>query len=145
LTINKCRALFATHYHELTELVESLDFADNACLRAKEWDGDLVFLHDVREGPADKSYGIAVAKLAGVPARAISRAKAVLARLEKELEQSANGLGELPLFSASAPIVTAPAKPSEIDEAISSLDVDALSPRQALDLLYDLKKKNCDN
>ena len=143
--VNGCRALFATHYHELTDLAASLECAGNASLRAKEWDGDLVFLHDVRTGPADKSYGIQVAKLAGVPPLAISRASAVLARLEEEHEHSANGLGELPLFSASAPTALAPAQPSEIDMAISNLDIDALSPRAALDLLYDLKKKSHDS
>jgi len=64
--VNKCRALFATHYHELTDLIDNLNHAKNESLRAKEWNGDLVFLHDVRPGAADKSYGIQVAKLAAL-------------------------------------------------------------------------------
>ncbi len=142
--INRCRALFATHYHELTELAENLSGAGNACLRAKEWDGDLVFLHDVRSGAADKSYGVQVAKLAGLPAAAVIRAREVLERLETDAEkkntESGNhhdGLGGLPLFSAPPPPTKA--KPSKIDLAIDGLDVDALSPRDALELLYDLK------
>ncbi len=139
--INKSRALFATHYHELTDLMEKFPHAGNACLRAKEWtkeDGeiDLVFLHDVADGAADKSYGVQVAKLAGLPAAAVERAKDVLARLEADAD-SADALGGLPLFSAPKPAPKA--KPSAIDKAVSSLDVDELSPREALDLLYELK------
>ena len=137
--INKCRALFATHYHELTDLIEALDAAGNASLRAKEWNGDLVFLHDVRRGPADKSYGIQVAKLAGLPMAAVSRAKEVLAKLEQDGKASDATLSALPLFTATPP--PAPAKPSDSDLAISALNVDDLSPRQALDLLYELKAK----
>ena len=146
LTINKCRALFATHYHELTELVENLAHAGNACLRAKEWDGDLVFLHDIRKGAADKSYGVQVAKLAGLPAAAVTRAREVLDRLEADADNNKsalgdpNALGGLPLFSAPPP--PAKAKPSKIDLAITALDVDTLSPRDALDLLYELKNLN---
>ena len=84
MSVNKSRALFATHYHELTELIDALDGAENASLRAKEWDGDLVFLHDVKPGPADRSYGVQVAKLAGLPLAAVDRARAVLERLESE-------------------------------------------------------------
>ena len=138
--VNKCRALFATHYHELTDLIASLEAADNASLRAKEWEGDLVFLHDVQPGPADKSYGIQVAKLAGLPQAAVTRAKAVLARLEEEGQNSESTLSALPLFTASP--APAPHEPSEIDKAIDTLDVDSLSPREALDLLYDLKAKS---
>ncbi len=143
--INKSRALFATHYHELTDLMEKLPFAGNACLRAKEWtkeDGeiDLVFLHDVADGAADKSYGVQVAKLAGLPVAAVERAKDVLARLEADAD-STDALGGLPLFSAPKPSYGSgvKAKPSAIDKAVSSLDVDELSPREALDLLYELK------
>ena len=137
--VNKSRALFATHYHELTDLVESLEHAENASLRAKEWQGDLVFLHDVRPGPADKSYGVQVAKLAGLPPQAVARAKEVLETLESDHTQSSKALGTLPLFSAAPmPVV---AEPSEIDKAVLALDVDALSPRQALDILYELKTK----
>ncbi|MEE9273490.1 MAG: DNA mismatch repair protein MutS [Robiginitomaculum sp.] len=135
--INKSRAIFATHYHELTALIETLPLAGNACLRAKEWDGDLVFLHDVVPGAADKSYGVQVAKLAGLPAAAIARAREVLNKLEEDTDGQNEALGGLPLFSAPAPR-PAP-KASVIDKVVENLDVDSLSPREALDLLYELK------
>ena len=137
--VNSCRTLFATHYHELTDLVERLEYGSNASLRAKEWDGDLVFLHDVQGGAADKSYGIQVAKLAGLPPAAVARARSVLERLETEQTSAAADLNALPLFTAPAPAVRA--KPSVIDRAIAAMDVDSLSPREALDVLYDLKSK----
>ena len=136
--VNRCRALFATHYHELTELVSGLDGAANLSLRAREHDGELIFLHDVRDGAADRSYGIQVAKLAGLPPAAVSRAQAVLARLERDGDTAT--VGELPLFSA-APPASAPRAPSAVEEALAALDVDGLSPRDALDLLYALKAK----
>jgi len=137
--VNTSRALFATHYHELTDLVETLDAASNASLRAKEWEGDLVFLHDVRPGAADKSYGVQVAKLAGLPPVAVARARAVLSRLETEHDGAKDSLGGLPLFTAAPP--REKTKPSEIELAIANLDIDTLSARNALDLLYDLKAK----
>jgi len=136
--INNSRALFATHYHELTALMDELPYAGNACLRAKEWDGDLVFLHDVIKGAADKSYGVQVAKLAGLPPAAVARAREVLTRLEEDA-QNADALGGLPLFTAPAP-APKPA-PSATDKALGGLDVDSLSPREALDVLYDLKAR----
>ena len=138
--VNGCRALFATHYHELTELAEALPHAGNASLRAKEWDGDLVFLHDVKPGAADKSYGIQVAKLAGVPQAAIDRAKAVLGRLENEHSETGSGLSDLPLFNANPPAAIE-AQKSQSDLILDGLDIDTLSPRDALDLLYELKGK----
>jgi len=138
--VNKSRALFATHYHELTDLAESLPFAGNACLHAKEWDGDLVFLHDVRSGAADKSYGVQVAKLAGLPKAAVERARAVLQKLEIEQDVAEDRLGSLPLFSAPAPQAVR-RTPSEVETALQGLDVNDLSPRAALDLLYELKEK----
>ena len=138
--INKCRALFATHYHELTDLAANLPAAGNACLHAKEWDGDLVFLHDVRAGAADKSYGVQVAKLAGLPKAAVDRARAVLERLESEQIEAEDRLGSLPLFSAPAQNTVPPA-PSAVELALGALDVNDLSPRAALDLLYELKAK----
>jgi DNA mismatch repair protein MutS len=133
---NKCRAVFATHYHELTRLAEKLDAGSNAHLRAKEWKGDLVFLHEVAPGPADRSYGIQVAKLAGLPRRAVERARAVLARLE------ANGVGtrvdivdDLPLFAQ----VKAEVAPSALEAVLSEVNPDSLSPKEALELLYTLK------
>lgn len=142
-SVNQARALFATHYHELTDLAETLEAAGNASLRAKEWNGDLVFLHDVRAGAADKSYGVQVARLAGLPRAATERAQAVLTQLEAEADTGSkeNGLlGGLPLFSAT-PIAAAPPAPSDVEVALKGLDVNELSPRQALDLLYDLKAK----
>jgi len=137
--VNRSRALFATHYHELTDLVESLSAANNASLRAKEWDGDLVFLHDVRPGAADKSYGVQVAKLAGLPPAAVDRARAVLERLESDQDNTPDKLGALPLFSSPPPAATS--KPSAVETALDQLDVDSLSPRAALDLIYELKTK----
>jgi len=137
--VNQCRALFATHYHELTDLVETLDGASNASLRAKEWNGDLVFLHDLQPGAADKSYGIQVAKLAGLPQVAVNRARAVLNQLEESHDGAKDSLGALPLFSLPPP--PAKAQPSKIETALKTLDIDALTPRDALDLLYDLKAK----
>jgi len=137
--VNKSRALFATHYHELTDLIENLDGASNASLRAKEWDGDLVFLHDVKPGAADKSYGVQVAKLAGLPPAAVARAREVLGKLEADHDGQKDSLGALPLFTAAPP--PAKIKASEIERAIEALNVDDLSPRAALDLIYDLKAK----
>ncbi len=138
-TVNKSRALFATHYHELTDLIETLDGASNSSLRAKEWDGDLVFLHDVRPGAADKSYGVQVAKLAGLPPAAVARAREVLNKLEADHDGQKDSLGALPLFTAAPTPIKQ--KPSEIELALKSLNVDELSPRAALDLIYDLKTK----
>jgi len=137
--INHSRALFATHYHELTDLAEKLPGASNACLRAKEWDGDLIFLHDVQPGAADKSYGVQVAKLAGLPDAAVTRARDVLSRLEDSHDNTQDSLGGLPLFTAAQPALKK--EPSDIDKAVAALDVDELSPRAALDLLYELKAK----
>ncbi|MBL8549828.1 MAG: DNA mismatch repair protein MutS [Hyphomonadaceae bacterium] len=136
--VNACRAVFATHYHELTILPERLKACANAHLRAREWKGDLVFLHEVAPGPADRSYGVQVAKLAGVPKEVVERARAVLARLEAGRGGKFAALKEeLPLFVAAAP--EEEAKPSELEELLKATDVDALSPREALDLVYKLK------
>ncbi|MGX7894024.1 DNA mismatch repair protein MutS [Tsuneonella sp. HG222] len=139
---NRCRCLFATHYHELARLAESCDALSLHHVRAREWKGDLVLLHEVAEGPADRSYGLAVAKLAGVPQEVIARAKSVLDRLEKGRVQTgglAAGLGDLPLFAAAME-----AQEEECDalrDRLQALDLDALSPRDALDLLYELKRE----
>ncbi len=98
--VNKCRALFATHFHELTALSARLDRLHNATVRVKEWQGDVVFLHEVVPGSADHSYGIQVAKLAGLPASVIERAKLVLAKLEQEDRAKPKGFEDLPLFAA---------------------------------------------
>ena len=138
--VNQCRALFATHYHELTELIEALEGAQNVSLRAKDWNGDLVFLHDVKPGAADKSYGIQVAKLAGLPQAAVRRAHEVLSKLENDAQRTKPSIEGLPLFSTAAAPVSVP-KPSEVETALRGLDVDALSARDALDLLYELRAK----
>ena len=138
---NRCRCLFATHYHELTRLSESLNALSLHHVRAKEYKGDLVLLHELADGPADRSYGIAVAKLAGLPPQVVARASAVLGKLEKGRAETgglAAGLGDLPLFSAA--MDAAEAKVDALREKLSDLDIDALSPRAALDLLYELKR-----
>ena len=137
--VNKSRALFATHYHELTDLAAKLPEAANVSLRAKEHAGDLVFLHDVADGPADKSYGVQVARLAGLPEAAVTRAREVLTRLESEHEAS-DALGALPLFSSAPPPAPAP-KPSAVEQALRDLDPNTLTPMQALELLFDLRAK----
>ena len=133
---NRCRALFATHYHELARLEQRLSACCNLSLRAKEWNGDLVFLHEAVKGSADRSYGVQVAKLAGVPAPVVARAKQVLVRLEKDPSSPAS-LDDLPLFAATRP--PEPAEPSRLEAAMAALDPDALTPREALEALYRLK------
>ena len=137
--INKCRAIFATHYHELTDLAEKLPGAANASLRAKDWKGELVFLHDVQPGPADKSYGVQVAKLAGLPKAAVKRAEAVLKTLESEGGAKNAAVEDLPLFAAIIEEDDASGVESEIEDRLRALDIDDLSPRQALETLYALK------
>jgi DNA mismatch repair protein MutS len=140
--VNRCRCLFATHYHELARLADSCEALSLHHVRAREWKGDLVLLHEVAEGPADRSYGLAVAKLAGVPAPVVARATAVLQRLEKGRAETgglAAGLGDLPLFAAAAE-----ARADLVDalrERLKGLDVDALTPREALELLYELQRE----
>ena len=135
--VNQCRALFATHYHELTALAAQLSGADNLSLRAREWEGELIFLHQVVKGAADRSYGVHVAQLAGLPAAAVARAQEVLERLEKGKRFKSPALADLPLFQATAP-AAAPA-PSPVLDALDAIRPDDLSPREALDALYALK------
>lgn len=137
---NRCRCLFATHYHELTRLAERCDALSLHHVRAREWKGDLVLLHEVAEGPADRSYGLAVARLAGLPPVTISRAKAVLAKLEAGREKTggiAAGLDDLPLFAAAAEQEEEAA--DTLRAELAGLDIDSLTPREALDTLYRLK------
>jgi DNA mismatch repair protein MutS len=134
---NRCRALFATHYHELAVLEGRLPYVSNLSLRAKEWNGDLIFLHEAAPGPADRSYGVQVAKLAGVPPAVVARARQVLERLEREARGPAN-LDDLPLFAAVAEPETR-FGPSRVEEALQVLDPDGMSPREAMDALYRLK------
>ncbi len=133
---NRCRALFATHYHELARLEDRLDACCNLSLRAKEWRGDLVFLHEAVAGSADRSYGVQVAKLAGVPAPGVARARQVLAKLERDPNSPAR-LDDLPLFAATRP--PEPAEPSRLEAAMAGIDPDVLTPREALEALYRLK------
>ncbi len=135
---NQCRALFATHYHELAALEERLAHVSNLSLKAKEWNGELVFLHEAGPGCADRSYGVQVARLAGVPPAVVARARDVLARLESEAVSHA-GLQELPLFAAAAPRPERPAGPSPVETALRALDIDGMSPREAMDALYRLR------
>ncbi len=135
-----CRTLFATHYHELTRLAGRLDALSLHHVRAREWKGDLVLLHEVADGAADRSYGIAVAKLAGLPPAVVARAKAVLAKLEAGRDATggiAAGLDDLPLFASSAEPERA-ADP--LADALGTIDPDALTPREALETLYRLKR-----
>ncbi|MSO92063.1 MAG: DNA mismatch repair protein MutS [Rhodospirillales bacterium] len=139
--VNRCRALFATHYHELTALAAKL--ANLAChtMRVKEWQGDVVFLHAVAPGAADRSYGIHVGKLAGLPPPVIARAEEVLQMLERSEQSSVIGklADDLPLFRAVAVREPPPISPAE--EIIGNLDVDALTPREALEVLYRIREK----
>ncbi|SMP67109.1 DNA mismatch repair protein MutS [Novosphingobium panipatense] len=139
---NRCRCLFATHYHELARLAESCEALSLHHVRAREWKGDLVLLHELADGPADRSYGLAVARLAGVPPKVISRAKSVLEKLEKGRAETgglAAGLGDLPLFAAA--LDAREEVCDTVRDKLRNMDVDALSPRDALEILYDLKRE----
>lgn len=139
--VNRCRCLFATHYHELTRLAETLPALSLHHVRAREWKGDLVLLHELAEGPADRSYGLAVARLAGLPAHVLKRAKDVLARLEAGKAKTggiAAGLDDLPLFAAA--VAQQEQAPDPLHAALDAIDADALSPREALDHVYRLKQ-----
>jgi DNA mismatch repair protein MutS len=143
---NKCRALFATHYHELTALSAKLPRLFNATVRVKEWHGEVVFLHEVLPGAADRSYGIQVAKLAGLPPSVITRAKSVLAKLEAQDRGSTVRalVDDLPLFAVPSRAADESAPPSEawqLIEALKALHPDEMSPRDALEALYALKAK----
>ncbi len=138
--VNRSRTLFATHYHELTGLAQRLDGVANVTVRVKEWQGGIVFLHEVVPGAADRSYGIQVAKLAGLPGDVLKRAQDVLHALERgdSGRRAKTMVDELPLFAASAPS-QAQSRESEVEARLKVLNVDELSPRDALQLLYDLK------
>lgn len=140
--VSRCRGLFATHYHELTALAARLDRLSPHFVRVKEWQGDVIFLHEVALGSADRSYGIHVAKLAGLPKPVIKRAQAVLKRLEQGEAKSPPVLlaDDLPLFSAALEsAATTPIKSPVLDR-LKEIDPDQLTPRDALELLYELKK-----
>ena len=143
--INGCRALFATHYHELTQLAERLDGVENATVAVKEWENEVIFLHEVRRGAADRSYGVQVARLAGLPQLVIDRAREILAQLESGAREGKAGnsllLDDLPLFTASP---TTPARssrdPSKVDSRLADVLPDELTPLEALRLVYELKE-----
>lgn len=138
---NQCRSLFATHYHELTTLTSKLPKLSCHSMQVKEWQGDIIFMHAVGAGSADRSYGIHVARLAGLPQAVIERAQDVLAHLQSgEKSTTLSRMAEdLPLFSAVPKIVAAP-QASAVDERLKNIDPDDLSAREALDILYELKK-----
>ncbi len=144
-SVNRVRGLFATHYHELTQLAGTLDGVKNATVSVKEFDGEVIFLHEVRDGAADRSYGVQVAQLAGLPKAVISRARSVLDALEKgERDRTSPKalIDDLPLFSAAS---TAPepavlsAADSELQDKLDELLPDEMTPREALQALYELK------
>ncbi len=140
--INRCRALFATHFHELTVLASKLDRVANATVKVKEWQGDVVFLHEVVPGAADRSYGVQVAKLAGLPSAVIARARDVLDRLEAG--ERAGGakavVDDLPLFSVKPQTVSEQdPEIAALKDAMSALHPDHMTPREALDAMYRLK------
>jgi DNA mismatch repair protein MutS len=142
--VNRCRALFATHFHELTALAAKLDRLVCRTMRVKEWQGDVVFLHEVAEGAADRSYGVHVARLAGLPEAVLARAEEVLHRLEQGETRSAAGLADdLPLFAAAArrprsgPLPAG--APSALETALRAVRPDELTPKDALELIYRLK------
>ena len=142
--VSGCRALFATHYHELTALATKLPGLRNATVAVREWQGEVIFLHEVVEGAADRSYGVQVARLAGLPAAVVERARVVLEALERG-EREGGGkakalVDDLPLFSAAARVAPAPAAPaSPVEARLRDVLPDELTPREALDLLYELR------
>ncbi len=138
-SVNRCRALFATHYHELTQLAAKLPHLANATMKVKDWQDEIIFLHEVVAGVADRSYGIHVARLAGLPAAVIARAQKVLEKLERDGGKApvSGVVDELPLFAAAS----IPARPrdSAVETRLAQVVADELSPREALALLYELK------
>jgi DNA mismatch repair protein MutS len=137
LTTGAC-TLFATHYFELTSLAAELPGVVNLHLDATEHGDDLVFLHAVREGPANRSYGLAVAKLAGVPRDVITAARGYLATLETQRDaRPASDTPQGELFAVATP----PVAPSAVEKKLAAIDPDELTPREALQKLYELRKE----
>lgn len=138
---NRCRALFATHFHEMTALSQKLPRLANVTMRVKEWDGEVVFLHEVGKGAADRSYGVQVARLAGLPKPVVDRARAVLAQLEAGATsgKATKLVDDLPLFSAALREPPKPAESDRLREALAAINPDDMSPREALEAVYRLK------
>jgi len=142
---NRCRTLFATHFHELTALTAKLDHLGNVTMAVREWQGDVVFLHEVVPGAADRSYGVQVAKLAGLPPAVVARAGEVLAALEAgdEGRKTRTLVDDLPLFSLAPQTPPSQAAKDDLKPLATRLAAilpDELSPREALEVLYELKK-----
>ncbi len=140
--VNRCRALFATHFHELTALADRLDRIENATLKVTEWNNEVVFLHEVVPGAADRSYGLQVARLAGLPKAVVERARTILSELERTDRESPKQalLDDLPLFAA--PIRTQPVIERDgLREKLLGIEPDQMTPREALEALYRLKSE----
>jgi len=139
--VNRSRTLFATHYHELTALAGRLSRLANHTMRIKEWHDEVVFLHAVCDGAADRSYGVQVARLAGLPPAVVARATAVLEKLEANQDRGtvARLSDDLPLFTATVQTASPTGRSSALEEALAAVDADDLSPRAALELIYRLK------
>ncbi len=141
--VNGCRALFATHYHEMTALSDKLDRVENATVAVREHEGDVIFLHEVHKGAADRSYGVQVAKLAGLPEAVVARARVVLDALEKGEREGGTAkaafIDDLPLFSVPSAPVAARVKASQVEDRLAEILPDELSPKEALNLIYELK------
>jgi DNA mismatch repair protein MutS len=146
--VNRCRALFATHYHEMTSLADRMDGVKNATVAVREWEGEVIFLHEVRPGAADRSYGVQVAKLAGLPASVVARAHDVLNALEKGEREGGERqkalIDDLPLFAATPAPAPQPVKPSPVTDRLKDIHPDMLTPKEALDLIYELKSLDKD-
>jgi len=142
--VNRCRGLFATHYHEMTGLADKLTGVENATVAVKEWDGEVIFLHEVRKGAADRSYGVQVGQLAGLPKAVVHRAREVLERLEKGEREGGikpkTLVEDLPLFSASPTPASVPHAPSAVEDRLEGIFPDDLTAKEALDLIYELKR-----
>jgi len=143
--VNRSRALFATHYHELTQLAAKLPGVDNATVTVKEWEGEVIFLHEVKKGAADRSYGVQVAQLAGLPASVVERARSVLDMLEKSSREGGGAgkvqIDDLPLFAAAPPPQPKSPAASPVLDLLEGINPDDLSPREALETLYRLKEE----
>jgi len=137
--IIRARTLFATHYHELSKLEDRLTAANNLSLTAHEHNGELIFLHEARKGSADRSYGVQVARLAGMPPAVVGRARDILTRLEED-NQTKLRLDDLPLFSVSRAPEAVTYTPSKVETALKTVNPDDLSPKEALELIYNLRK-----